>query len=54
MLDVYVCKNCDHTQFAKEQPVSCEKCGGILTKIHGVQVAEKKEETKKYSHELSR
>ena len=40
MLDVYACRGCDHTQYAKEQPEQCEKCGGVLTKIHGVQVVE--------------
>ena len=40
MLDVYACRSCDHTQYAKENPEHCEKCGGVLSKIDGVQVVE--------------
>ena len=54
MLDVYSCKSCGHTQLSKETPKSCEKCGGVLDLVYGVQVAESGEETKKYAHELSR
>jgi hypothetical protein len=40
MLDIYACRSCDHTQYAKEKPDGCKKCGGVLSKIHGVQVVE--------------
>lgn len=40
MLDIYACRSCDHTQFSKEKPLSCERCGGSVSKIHGVQVVE--------------
>ena len=53
-LNVYACRSCEHNQFAKEKPLSCEQCGGSLTVVHGVQVVQKDEETKKYAHELSR
>lgn len=54
MADVYACKNCDHTQYSVERADHCEKCGGVLTRIHGVQVTIDEEDTKKYAHELSR
>jgi len=50
-LNVYACRNCEHTQFSKEKPLSCERCGGTLTVVHGVQVSVG-EETKKYAHDL--
>ena len=40
MLDIYACRGCDQTQYSKEKPEHCEKCGGVLSKIHGVQVGE--------------
>ncbi len=40
MLDIYACRSCDHIQYAKEKPMSCERCGGSVNKIHGVQVVE--------------
>ena len=40
MLNVYACRSCDHTQFAKEEPKHCERCGGVLSKIDGVQVVD--------------
>jgi transcription initiation factor IIE alpha subunit len=54
-LNVYACRSCENTQFAKEKPMSCEQCGGVLSLVHGVRVVQKdEEETKKYAHELSR
>ena len=53
-LNVYACRSCEHTQFGKQRPMSCEQCGGSVSKVHGVQVVQHNEETKKYAHELSK
>ena len=56
-LNVYACRSCEHTQFGKTKPISCEQCGGSLSEIHGVKVIQKDSEgggVKKYAHELSR
>ncbi len=55
MLDIYACRSCDHTQFSKEKPMSCERCGGSVSKIHGVHISESVEkERKAYAHDLPR
>ena len=51
--DLYACRNCDHTQFSTKRVTECELCGGVLTKVEGVQISIG-EEKKKYAHELSR
>ena len=52
--DIYACRNCDHTQFSEDRVQECEKCGGVLTKVEGVQITIGKEDVRKYAHELSR
>jgi Zn finger protein HypA/HybF involved in hydrogenase expression len=56
-LNVYACRSCENTQFAKEKPMSCEQCGGSLSIVHGVHIIQKDSEgggVRKYAHELSR
>ena len=54
-LNVYACRNCENLQYAKEKPMNgCDKCGGFLSVVEGVQVTVSEEETKKYAHELSK
>lgn len=36
--NVYACRNCDEITYSENTPESCKYCGGVLMRIHGVQV----------------